>query len=116
MRFKVNWNAFRMSMANYPGTIYVEETPECFRLFMCPNETVWTEVAKSSQVQDFRFVETFLQKNNIVKVEQVDWTITEAAPEPAPDEELQDPEGELLASLEELADEPPKEEKEDGVD
>lgn len=98
MRFKVSWHEFRTAMAGYTGRIYVEETDTCFRLFMCPNETMWTEVVKTTQVQDFRFVDTYLQKGNIFKVDKVDWDKTESEPFPEPDEELTDPE-ELIESL-----------------
>lgn len=113
MRFKVNWNAFRLSMARYAGTIYVEETDEVYRLFMCPQETVWTEIRKTNQVQDFRFIDSILQADNVVKTEQVDWTKTEPEPEAAPDEELQNPEGELR-TLEEAAEEGVEEEDNGG--
>lgn len=91
-------------MATYTGTIYVEETDECFRLFICPgHETVYTEVEKATQVEDFRFVDTFLQKDNIMKVEKVDWDKTDSGPEATPDQELQNVDGDLMA-LEEFVD------------
>lgn len=97
--FKLNWEQFKSRMFNYAGMIYVDEKPTKFILYMCPNETLVCEVEKTTQEQDFMFIDKYLSKGNVVKVMEI------IGGEPEPEEVILDTEDD---DMDELANEKPE--------